>query len=347
MPENFDPSGVAVRNGNFFGFPYSPEEAEIVILSCPWDVTTSYKDGASLGPAAMLDASYQLDFFSPYRAEAWKTKIATLPFSPSWKEKNISLRREAKSVIDALEQGASTDSQKTNLARINSESAMVHSELEAAARKWLSQGKKVLTLGGDHSVSFGPIRALAEKRKFSVLHIDAHADLRVGYEGFEHSHASIMHHVAGMEAIDSLVQVGLRDVSPEEHDTIEKNPKITAFFDWDLRRMTARGVTWQQQCKSIVENLGKEVYLSVDVDGLDPKYCPGTGTPVPGGLEYWELFTLLEEVEASGRVFVGADLVEVAPSRDSDWDANVGARILFQLCQFLRKRDARHMNGSK
>jgi agmatinase len=92
-----------------------------------------------------------------------------------------------------------------------------------------------------------------------------------------------------------------------------------------------------------VADLGENVYLSLDIDGLDPRYCPSTGTPVPGGLEYWELFALLEEVERSGRRFVGADLVEVAPAsaatgnEGSEWDANVGARILFQLCQFLRK----------
>lgn len=345
MDKTFDPSGVAIRNGNFFGFPYSPEEAEIVILSLPWDVTTSYKDGASLGPAAMLDASYQLDFFSPYRPEAWKTKIATLPTHPSWKEANISLRQEAKSVIEALERGETAESLKAEVDKINSESEKLHAEFEAAAKKWLSRGKKVLTLGGDHSVSFGPIRALAETRgkynEFSVLHIDAHADLRVAYEGFEHSHASIMHHVSYMEGMHALVQVGLRDVSPEEHAAIHANPRITAFFDWDLRRNTAKGMSWQDQCKLIVSKLGQEVYLSVDVDGLDPKYCPSTGTPVPGGLEYWELFTLLEEVEASGRTFIGADLVEVAPSKNSEWDANVGARILFQLCQFLSKPNAR------
>jgi agmatinase len=135
-----------------------------------------------------------------------------------------------------------------------------------------------------------------------------------------------------------LVQVGLRDVSPEEHAEIAHNPKITAHFDWDLRRATAAGISWGAQCKKIVSELGKDVYLSIDIDGLDPRYCPNTGTPVPGGLEYWELFALLEEVEKSGRNIIGADLVEVAPSTGAgEWDANVGARILFQLCQFLRE----------
>ena len=335
---DFDPNLVAVKNGNFFGLPYSPDEAEVLVLSIPWDVTTSYKDGTSRGPRAVLEASYQLDFFSPYRNAAWKTRIGTLPTPPGWYEQNLALRAQARAVIQALENGDSPASLRKPLEHINAESSTFHASCETLAREWLRGGKKVITLGGDHSVSYGPLRALAEQRKFSVLHIDAHADLRVAYEGFEHSHASIMHHVKDLVAVDKLVQVGLRDLSPAEHTEIDRNEKITAHFDWDLRRATAAGVSWGEQCKRIVSPLGKEVYLSLDIDGLDPKYCPSTGTPVPGGLEYWELFALLEEVERSGRRFVGADLVEVAPATTAnEWDANVGARILFQLCQFLRE----------
>lgn len=332
----FDPNNVAVKNGNFFGFPYSPEEAEVLVLSLPWDVTTSYRDGTSRGPRAVLEASYQLDFFSPYRPEAWKTRVGTLPTPAAWYEKNMILRAAAKAVIQSLEDGESPANLAGAVAEINREGALFHGAAEALALEWLRAGKKVITLGGDHSVSLGPIRALAALRPFSVLHIDAHADLRVAYEGFEHSHASIMHHVSRLDNVQSLVQVGLRDVSPEEHAEITRNPKITAHFDWDLRRATAAGTSWGEQCKRIVSALGPHVYLSIDIDGLDPRYCPNTGTPVPGGLEYWELFALIEEVERSGRSIIGADLVEVAPSTDSgEWDANVGARILFQLCQFL------------
>jgi agmatinase len=333
-----DPNSVSVKNGNFFGFDCSPEEAEVVILSAPWDVTTSYRDGTSRGPRAVLEASYQLDFFSPYRAEAWNSRIATLPVPPRWFEQNLSLRAAAKSVIDALESGGSAQSLREPLERVNREGAAFHAELEAQAAGWLARGKRVITLGGDHSVSFGPLRALSAKRNVSVLHIDAHADLRVAYEGFEHSHASIMHHVKDFPGVNALVQVGLRDISPGEAQESARNPKITSHFDWELRRRSAEGVRWVDQCKRIVEPLGREVYLSLDIDGLDPRFCPSTGTPVPGGLEYWELFALLEEVEKSGRRFVGADLVEVAPATTGDeWDANVGARILFQLCQFLRQ----------
>ena len=279
MHKDFDPNAVAVKNGNFFGFPYSPEEAEILVLSLPWDVTTSYRDGTSRGPRAVLEASYQLDFFSPYREEAWNTRVGTLPTPPAWFEKNLIVRAAAKSVIQALEDGEDPTKLAPAVAAVNQEGEAFHGAAEALALEWLRQGKKIVTLGGDHSVSLGPIRALAALRPFSVLHIDAHADLRVAYEGFEHSHASIMHHVAGLSAVERLVQVGLRDVSPEEHAEIARNPKITAHFDWDLRRATAAGTAWGEQCKRIVSALGQDVYLSIDIDGLDPRYCPSTGTP--------------------------------------------------------------------
>lgn len=330
----FDPGGVGAKNGNYFGFPYEEADAEVLILPAGWDVTTSYREGTSAGPAAVLDASPQLDFTSPYRARAWETRIASLKPDPQWLEWNRHLRPLAREVIEALESGRAPDPKW--LERVNEGGRVFHRAVEARARAGLAAGKRVVTLGGDHSVALGPIRAHAEAfQKISVLHIDAHADLRVAYEGFEHSHASIMHHVSLLDSVETLVQVGLRDVSPEEMAYAESTAKIHAHYDWDLRRATARGSSWQEQCRKIIAPLGELVYVSVDVDGLDPKYCPGTGTPVPGGLELWELFFLLEEVEASGRRFVGADLMEVAPGA-TEWDANVGARILFQLCQFVR-----------
>ncbi|RZA06155.1 MAG: agmatinase family protein [Proteobacteria bacterium] len=330
----FDPGAVAEKNGRYFGFPYSEEEGEILILPAGWDVTTSYRDGASRGPAAVLDASPQLDFTSPYRDKAWETKIASVAPDANWLKENALLRPLAKEVINALENGRAPDARL--LARVNEGGAAFHAALEARTAGALAKGKGVVTLGGDHSVALGPIRAHAAAFKnISVLHIDAHADLRVAYEGFEHSHASVMHHVARLPQVSALVQVGLRDISPEELKETETNEKIYAHFDWDIRRATARGISWDDQTRAMIAPLSDLVYISVDIDGLDPKYCPGTGTPVPGGLELWELLYLIEAVQSSGRRIVGADLMEVAPG-DTEWDANVGARILFQLCQFVR-----------
>jgi agmatinase len=330
----FDPSDVAVKNGNFFGVP-SYKNPEIQILSVPWDVTTSYRDGTSRGPAAILQASTQLDFHSPFRKNAWETKISTHPISKNWLAKSKKLRKLAKVHIQKLESGKPVD-QKL-LKKINAESATFHQEVYEFTKSSLKKSALV-TLGGDHSVSYGSIKAYAEKYSdLSILHIDAHADLREDYEGFPHSHASIMNLVEQL-SIKSLVQVGIRDISPDEATRIDNSSKIHCFFDWDLKRKAHDGKSWKEIATDILKPLSKNVYLSFDVDGLDPKFCPNTGTPVMGGLDISQVYTLLELLEKSGKKLVGADLVEVAPDPKNlnDWDANVGARILFQLCQFVK-----------
>ncbi|NUM89411.1 MAG: agmatinase family protein [Bdellovibrionales bacterium] len=336
---SFDPSGFAVHNGNFLGLPWSPEESEIVLLGLPWDVTTSYRDGTSRGPQAVIDASYQLDFSNPFLERGWETRIATLPISRDWLEKNRDLREKASRWISFLEKGGdpSHPEMRKLLDGINEGNEKFHQWVEEECARWLDRGKRVVALGGDHSVSFGAIKAVALRTPVSILHIDAHADLRDAYEGFHHSHASIMFNARKIPGVHNIVQVGIRDWSPDEEKIIRESG-ITTFFDWDLRAARARGITWHEQCDRILEKLGPKVYLSFDIDGLDPRFCPHTGTPVPGGLDHWEALYLLNRVVESGKELVGADLVEVAPGPEgSEWDANVGARTLYAICQLIKK----------
>lgn len=335
----FDPSSVAEKNGNFFGFPYSNEEADLFILGIPWDVTTSYRDGTVHGPLAIIDASTQLDFVSPFRVNAWKTKISTLPTPKNWKKTSQRLRKIAKEHIERLESGKKPKS----IRRLNEESEEFHQEVYQVVKQALSKGP-VLSIGGDHSVSYGPILAYQEKfSDLSVLHIDAHADLRVDYEGFPHSHASIMNLVESFPNVKKIVQVGIRDYAPVELEKIQKSKKIHTFFDWDLQKRRLEGTPWKVLSEEILSKLGNNVYLSFDVDGLDPQFCPNTGTPVAGGLDIQEVFYLLDSLVKSGRNLVGADLVEVAPDPKgkSEWDANVGARLAFQIAQFIQNSQTR------
>ncbi len=165
-----------------------------------------------------------------------------------------------------------------------------------------------------------------------MLHVDAHADLRVKYQGFERSHASIMNNV--MNATwkpEKLVQVAIRDFSQEEFAMIRERKDISTFFDLYLKRDLFEGKSWSEICAKIVEVLPSHVYVSFDIDGLSPEYCPHTGTPVPGGLTFDQANYLLSAVVHSGRRIVGFDLNEVAPGED-EWDGNVGARLLYKMC---------------
>ena len=330
MNNTFDPNDVGIANGNFFGFP-TLEDAPMLLLGVPWDVSTSYGGGTHRGPQAILEASPQLDFHDFTFENAWRYGHQTQMLD-ALLDTNQSMRQRAKEIIDCLEAGQALDKGlQQQLDEVNSACAQMVERVKQASSEALNEGQLVGLVGGDHSTPLGLIQALAERYpKFGVLHIDAHADLRESYEGFEYSHASIMHNALKLPQIASLVSVGLRDISPEERARIAADPRIIGFFDYDLKKNNFFGELWSQQCKSIVEQLPDLVYVSFDIDGLDPSLCPHTGTPVAGGLSMNEAYFLLEQLVASGKRIIGFDLNEVNPGSD-EWDANVGARLLYKL----------------
>jgi agmatinase len=307
---SFDPNAAASETSGIFGLDHTPESARVVLVPVPFEATTSYGGGTSQGPAAILRASKQVDLFDVETGKPYEAGICMLP-EPRFAE--------------PLERAP---------AAVNPVSREVNTWVHDTVSEWLSRGKIVGTVGGDHSVSYGAIAAHAEKYPdLGVLHFDAHADLRRAYEGFEHSHASIMDNVVSGTRIAKLVQVGIRDLCEEEAERIRGSKgRIVTFFDAELAEARFAGETWAAQCARIVAALPKMVYVSFDIDGLDPALCPHTGTKVPGGLSFQMATSLVAAVVRSGRKLVGFDLTEVAPAGDgSEWDENVGARILYKL----------------
>ena len=332
---SFDPNDVGVNNGNIFGFHTTENEAEVLLIPIPWDSTASYGKGSSAGPKAVLDASVQLDFFHPELQNASDTKVFMTPISEEWKQINDKLSERTTKYINFIENGGDLKQSKEHQETI-SEIAVAQNylrdNLKKRSAKAINDGQKVGVVGGEHSVPLGLIDALADKHaSFGILQMDAHADLRKGYEGFAQSHASIMYNALQHKSVASLVQVGVRDISQGEIDFIDADKRITSFFDWDLKSRQFEGALWSDQCKDIVSSLPQKVYISFDIDCLKPHLCPNTGTPVPGGLEFEEAIYLLFEVVKSGREIIGFDLCEVAPGT-TKLDAIVGARILWNLC---------------
>jgi agmatinase len=334
---NFDPNGVGIANGNVFGFPVEEKDAGIVIVPVPWDATASYGKGTSEGPEAILLASTQLDFFHPKLNDAHQTKVYMTPVSKDWLNLNAELCVKAIDYIKFLEEGGQLSENvffQGIVNEIGDAQNALKSHLKERALALLSQGKIVAVLGGEHSTPLGLIEALDEFNKpFGILQIDAHADLRDSYEHFEQSHASIMFNVLKMcSNVQKLVQIGIRDIASSEFDLIHSNPdRIKTFFDWDLKEEQFNGKTWAEQVKEIISFLPQDVYVSFDIDGLIQELCPNTGTPVAGGFRLEEITYLLFELVNSGRKIIGFDLNEVAPGDKDDWDANVGARVLWQL----------------
>ncbi|NEO16205.1 MULTISPECIES: agmatinase family protein [unclassified Moorena] len=332
---SFNPNEITVPNGCFFGFPYSVEEAAIVILPVPWDVTTSYREATVNGPQAILDASLQLDWYDFDLPQAWQTKCGTIPINSDIQDKNRAMRAIAKEIIGDMETGGNVDDDAIakQLVTVNQASATLNHWVYTQALELLEQGKLVGVVGGDHSVPLGLMQALAQKHEtYGILQIDAHADLRLAYEGFTYSHASIMHNALSIPQISRLVQVGIRDVCEAEMAMVNSDSRIVMFDDWKLKANAYEGITWAAQCDKIISNLPDKVYISFDIDGLNPSYCPHTGTPVPGGLEFNEAIYLLRLLVKTGKTIIGFDLCEVAPGNVGDeWDGNVGARVLYKL----------------
>jgi agmatinase len=336
--KKFDPNGVGLENSGIFGLPFTPEEAQVVLIPAPWGVTVSYGGGTHDAPAAILRASPQIDYFHPsYGADTWKVGVSMLPLS-DWDDaykQGLALREKAKVHIEMLENGhAETVSEEINNACEN-----FHARVEDAARQQLEKNKLVGVVGGDHSTPLGLMSALAEtKGDFGILQIDAHCDLRESYEGFTYSHASIMHNALKMPQIKRLVQIGVRDYSAGEKTVIDaSNGRIKTFFDAEIHERQFKGARWLEIVNDVIGCLPEKVYISFDIDGLNPALCPHTGTPVAGGLSFQEAMFLIQEVALSGKTIIGFDLNEVSPTKETEWNENVGMRVLWNLANWSAK----------
>jgi agmatinase len=335
--DNYDPSGVGQVNGNLFGLPCDRHSANTIVFGVPWEVTVSYNAGTAAAPQRILDASPQLDLYDLDNPQGWRKGIYMEPIDPDLVEKNKYYRQQAAKVIDRLEQGQSLSlapDLTSVLAEINQVCQGMNQWLFDRTLTAIQAGKKVAVIGGDHSVPLGYLQALATQYDdFGILHIDAHADLRDGYEGFEFSHASIMFNALKIPQISKLVQLGIRDISQVEVDLIRRsNGKVITYFDTHTKEELYAGKSWLDICNDAISHLPQQVYISFDVDGLDPKLCPSTGTPVPGGLELEQTFCLFRALIRSGRQIIGFDLCEVG---DAEWDGNVGARIVYKLTNLM------------
>jgi len=336
---NYDPNSVSNPNNNIFGLPTSEDNARLVIVPIPWEVTVSYGSGTARAPEAMLKASFQIDLFDPEMPEAWKEGFYMRPVDRKILMKSDYLRKEAELYIDYISKGEELSANQfmcKAVKEVNEGGIFLNNWVYEQTKVLLEKDKLVGILGGDHSVPLGYMKAIGEKHgSYGILQIDAHCDLRDTYEGFYYSHAGIMFNVLReIPQVEKIVQVGVRDYSQGEWEYVQTNEKLTTFFDKDIKTRQFEGETWKSIADDIVSKLPQKVFISFDIDGLDRKLCPHTGTPVPGGFEMEETFYIFKKVIESGRQIIGFDLSEVGIS-ETDWNSNVGARVLFKLCNLL------------
>jgi agmatinase len=328
----FDPNGLA-DSESLFGLPFSYAESETIVIPIPWEATVSYGSGTAKAPEAIRMASAQVDLYDPFLRDAWQHGIYMTETDPDLESQGLKTRQLAELHIENLNSGKVD---QPLLDAVNRSCADMVEWVRMQSTALLEDGKYVALLGGDHSTPLGFIMALSQKYEdFGILQIDAHADLREAYEGFTYSHASIMTNALKLKQVGRLVQVGIRDYCEEEFQRLDTDPRISTFFDEQLKFDRFEGASWASQSKRIIEQLPEKVYVSFDIDGLKPYLCPGTGTPVAGGFEVEEVLYLIKGLVDSGREIIGLDLNEVAPRKGDDWDANVGARLLYRMCNLM------------
>lgn len=267
------------------------ENAGAVIIPVPYDATTTYRAGTREGPRAILAASRELEPYDEETCtEAYRHGIATLEELPVV----VSSPRD---MLDSV---------------------------RVVGAQVLQSGKLPVLLGGEHLMSLGMIEAAADHfGELSILHLDAHADLREQYQGSPYSNACIMRHGA---ALAPVVQVGIRSLTAEEHEFI-RGKEIPCFFAHDLHRdpsLYAR----------VIPCLGKRVYLSIDLDVFDPAVMPSVGTPEPGGLGWYEVIDLLRAVFRERQV-VGFDVMELLPVPCFAAPDFLAARLVYKLLSFF------------
>lgn len=333
--QEFDPSGIGIKKSGIFGLPFTRKSAKVIILPVPWEATVSYRGGTAKAPSAIFDASFQVDLFDPDIKNAWECGIFMEPISDKWLGKSNLLRKKTEKCIRHLEKGGSVNDSKIEKFQrdIDEGSRELNKWVRKKSSEILKEGKLLVVLGGEHSSPLGLMQAIAKSYpSFGILHIDAHADMRKSYEGLEFSHASIMFNALKIQKMKSLVQVGIRDFSEEEANLAARQGKrVRTFTDRQIKKAIFNGIPWKNICSDIISCLPKNTYISFDVDGLDPSLCPNTGTPVPGGLQFEEVFFLFEELKRAGKKIIGFDLCETAPGKFSETDAITSAHILYRL----------------
>lgn len=334
--KNFNPSDSGALHHGIFGLPFNTEESKMVLVPVPWEATVSYGGGTSNGPKAILDASQQVDLFDPIYPDAWKEGIAMQDIPSSIYYKSQQVREKSQKYLEKYNENIKDDAL---LAEINADCLNLKNYVRETTEVFLAEDKIVGLVGGDHSAPLGYLEALANKYDdFGVLHIDAHADLRNAYQGFEYSHASIFFNALKIKNISKLITVGLRDFCEDEFNLANSNKdRIYLFTDYEIRKSIFEGKTLKEKYSEIIKELPDNVYISFDIDGLIPYLSPNTGTPVIGGFTIDEIVYLIEEIIVSGRKIIGFDLSEVSLGTDSNWDGNVGARVLYKLCLLALK----------
>jgi agmatinase len=276
-------------------FAMDSERAQVVILPIPYEATTTYRRGCEQGPAAILEASQQVEVYDDdLEREVWEVGI--------WTEPAIADTRNGRKVT-------SQDMLRT---------------VQETVYRLLQDDKFVIALGGEHSITAGIVEAYRQANpgeSFTVVQIDAHGDLRHEYEGSIYNHACVMKRIVDMGL--PTLQIGIRSICKEEADLIKEKQLAVV-----RAREIATQSNWMERAWANIQT--QKVFITIDLDGIDPTLIPGVGTPEPGGLNWYSLLTFLGHIFQTRQV-IGCDVMELAPVNDSVVSEFTAAKLVYKL----------------
>lgn len=266
------------------------KKSKVVIIQVPYEGTATYRKGTSLGPKAIIDASKQVEVYDE-ELDYCPCDIGINTLKP------ISVEGKPEDVID---------------------------NVYKQTKKNIEDNKFIITLGGEHSITSGIVKAFKEKfNDLSVLQLDAHSDLRDSYEASKFNHACVIKRIFDLGI--KFTQVGIRSISEEEKPFIKKN-KIKMFFARDIYN----NENW---FKDVLDSLTDNVYITIDLDVFDPGIMPTVGTPEPGGLDWYKVINFLKEVFIKKNV-LGCDVMELSPVKDNIAPDFLAARLVYKLIAY-------------
>jgi len=336
--KSYDPDQKIPDSNSLFGLPFGLTESELVILPVPWDVT-HVNDGAADAPDAVLEASTEISLYRDYLKDSWKKGIYMQNIPLKWKESSYELRKIRNRIKKNNAKKLSETKKNEHLRdcrNVNNTCRLLNEWVESKCCDYLKLDKIVGLLGGDQSISSGCLRALAKKyNSFGILHLDAHSDLRSSIDGLEYTDFSSMWWALKIPEIEKICLFDIRESTYSEKEIMSKEiRRISVFSDFDIKEKQLRGVTWKMIVNEVLSLLPGNIYISLDIDVLTQWHGTGVAFPETGGLTYEEIRSLLYEIKKCKKKIIGFDLCGIRPLKERNWEAKLGASLLFDLASF-------------
>ncbi|MBP7831635.1 MAG: arginase family protein [Candidatus Pacebacteria bacterium] len=326
----FDLNGQALGN-NLYGLPHTFENAILHVHEMPTAITVSGTTGAEDGPAGLAKGSKSIELTSEqYRDDAWIPGMWANESDPELHD----LHKKGREIFDEMINSNLDHVVEYNVRLLDEICEKVNFILERNVTESLKLNRLVAVIGGCHGSIFGSVKAHSKfHKKFSILTVDAHLDLRLAYEGVKWSHASIMRNIlTEIPQVKHLTSVGIRSTGADERQYVKENKdRISVFYDSVMRnQMDLQDKNWARWCFDIVDSIPTDdVYISFDHDGLEVSLCPSTGTPVAGGLSMWQAKKLITTLVSMDKRIIGFDLNEMVPTTQND--RNSAAELFYHM----------------